>query len=142
MLRLGAGHRNAGYLDAGTEPLLHYYRAYFAHHLGQTETVRSHLTAAAIANPDYCFPARLDEIHILESAIRSNPADTYAPYYLGNIFYDRQRFADAIPMWERSVQLNPNFSTAWRNLGIAYFNIAKDSGKALAAYDAARKGGL
>jgi tetratricopeptide (TPR) repeat protein len=124
---------------SGTEPLLHYYRAYFCEKCGDQAQPKKHFAAASQAHPDYCFPSRLDEILILESAIRSNPDDAHAPYYLGNLFYDRQRFADAIAMWERSTQLNPNFSVAWRNLGIAYFNIANDPRKALAAYDAARK---
>ncbi|HEY1684628.1 MAG TPA: DUF5107 domain-containing protein [Tepidisphaeraceae bacterium] len=158
-------------------PLLHYYAAYFADHLGDQEQVQRHLSAAADANSNYCFPARLDEIPILEFAILSNASDAHAPYYLGNLFYDRKRFANAIPMWESSVGISPSTCTqgegrgggsslaalppcplslssssfivhrssfdqnsiAWRNLAIAYFNIANDSRKAMAAYDAARK---
>ena len=51
---------------------------------------------AAALPPDYCFPSRLEEIGILESAMRANPEDARAPYYLGNLLYDRRRHEEAI----------------------------------------------
>ncbi|MDR3458287.1 MAG: DUF5107 domain-containing protein [Verrucomicrobiae bacterium] len=87
--------------------------------------------------PDYCFPSRLEEIAVFESAIRANPQDARAPYYLGNLLYDRRRHAEAIALWEKSALLKPDFSIVWRNLGIGYFNIHKDAGRARAAYDRA-----
>jgi tetratricopeptide (TPR) repeat protein len=86
---------------------------------------------------DHCFPARLEEIAILESAARANPKDSFAPYYLGNLFYDRRRHDEAIVLWEKSANLNPKFSIVWRNLGIGYFNIRHQPAKARAAYDKA-----
>ena len=73
------------------------------------------------------------------SSLAANPADARAPYYLGDLFYDLRRYDEAIRLWERSTQLDPNFSIVWRNLGIAYFNIRKQTGKARAAYDLAIK---
>ncbi len=92
---------------------------------------------AADAVPDYCFPSRLEDIEILESAIASNPTDVRAPYYLGNLFYDRKRHEKAIEMWEYSAALAADFSIVWRNLGIAYFNVYGDKSKATAAFDRA-----
>ena len=89
--------------------------------------------------PDYCFPARLEEIAILEAAVRENPRDARAPYYLGNLLYDRRRHEEAIRLWEHSAKLDPGFSVVWRNLGIGYFNVRRRSAKAKAAYDAAGK---
>jgi lipopolysaccharide biosynthesis regulator YciM len=60
--------------------------------------------AAAALPPDYCFPSRLEEIAILESAMRANPKDAKAPYYLGNLFYDRRRHEEAIKLWEKSAR--------------------------------------
>jgi tetratricopeptide (TPR) repeat protein len=60
-----------------------------------------------------------------------------APYYLGNLLYDRRRHREAITLWERSAKLNPKFSIVWRNLGIGYFNISRQPAKARAAYDRA-----
>jgi tetratricopeptide (TPR) repeat protein len=79
----------------------------------------------------------LEEIAILESAMRANPQDARAPYYLGNLLYDRRRHEEAIGLWERAAQLDPGFSIAWRNLGIAYFNIRRKGARARQAYEKA-----
>ncbi len=65
--------------------------------------------------------------------------DARAPYYLGNLLYDRRRHDEAIRLWEKSARIDPNFSIVWRNLGIGYFNIFKKPAKARAAYDKAFK---
>ena len=70
--------------------------------------------------------------------MRANPRDARAPYYLGNLLYDRRRHAEAIQLWETSAQnLIRDFSIVWRNLGIGYFNISNNPAKARAAYDRA-----
>jgi tetratricopeptide (TPR) repeat protein len=88
-------------------------------------------TKAAAHEPDYCFPNRLEAILALESAQQANPTDSKAPYYLGNLWYDKRQYADAIACWEKSVDLNPGFPTVCRNLALAYFNKQKDTGRAL-----------
>jgi len=118
----------------GTAPLVSYYLAWLSGLLGNETTAASHAQEAAEACPDYCFPARLEEIAILENAIRLNPTDARAPYYLGNLFYDRRRHGEAIALWERAARLDPKFSIVWRNLGIGYFNIERQPAKARAAY--------
>lgn len=122
---------------SGTAPLVLYTLAWLAHRSGNTAAMRRQLRAAAKAAPDYCFPARLEEIHVLRFAIAANPRDARAPYYLGNLLYDRRRHREAIALWERSVQLDPGYSVAWRNLGIGAFNVLKQSAKARAAYERA-----
>lgn len=91
------------------------------------------------APPDYCFPSRLEELLLLEAAIRIKPADASAHYYLGNWHYDRRRHCEAIHHWEESARLNSGFPTVWRNLGIAYFNVARNRNKARAAFEQAWK---
>src|SRR6185503_9503455 len=102
----------------------------------QTATARAFQEAAACP-PDYCFPSRLEEIAILNTAMRVNSKDPRAPYYLGNLLYDRRRHREAIAMWERSAKLDGTFSVVWRNLGIAYFNFSKKPFLARKAYDKA-----
>lgn len=123
----------------GALPLVHYTLGWLEQKRGNTSAALKHFQKAAALPPDYCFPARLEEIAILEAAMRANPRDARAPYYLGNLFYDRRRHDEAIQLWERSARLNPNFSVVWRNLGIGYFNIRQQPGKARAAYDRAFK---
>jgi len=72
---------------------------------------------------DGCFPVRLEEIEILTVAQAAVPDDARAPYYLGNLYYDRRRYRDAIVAWQRARTLDPSFSTVHRNLGIAEANV-------------------
>ncbi|MFH1496267.1 MAG: DUF5107 domain-containing protein, partial [Verrucomicrobiota bacterium] len=122
---------------SGTAPLVDYYSGWLHCQLGDTKSAKPRLRTAAKASPDYCFPARLEEIAILEHAMKLNPDDARAPYYLGNLFYDRRRHRDAIALWETAARLDPDFSIVWRNLGIGYFNISGKPAKARLAYDRA-----
>ena len=119
---------------SGAGPLLEYHRAFLHAQRGAHGAARAAWRRAAKASPDYCFPARLEEIAVLEAALQANPADAHAAYYLGNLFYDRRRYAEAIACWERSAKRAPKFSVVWRNLGIAYFNVARSPAKAERAY--------
>ena len=123
----------------GAWPLVHYTLGWLQQKLGNPKAAMPQFRQAAKLPPDYCFPARLEEIAILESAIRANPADARAPYYLGNLLYDRRRHTEAIHQWEHSSALDGNLSIVWRNLGIGYFNILGQPAKARAAYDLAFK---
>ncbi|MEI7809249.1 MAG: tetratricopeptide repeat protein, partial [Verrucomicrobiota bacterium] len=123
----------------GADPLLHYTIDWLLERAGETEAANTSYRTASVLPPDYCFPARLEEIAILKSAMAANPADARAPYYLGNLFYDRRRHQEAIQLWEKSAKLDAGFSIVWRNLGIGYFNIHGQPAKARAAYDRAFK---
>jgi tetratricopeptide (TPR) repeat protein len=121
----------------GAAPLVHYTLGWLHEKIGDWKSARRFYRRAANQSSDYCFPSRLEEIAILQAAMRANPRDAKAPYYLGNLFYDRRRHEEAIQLWEKSAKLDANFSIVWRNLGIGYFNISKDSAKARAVYDRA-----
>jgi tetratricopeptide (TPR) repeat protein len=123
----------------GALPLVYYTLGWLEQKRDNNGAALKYFHTAASLPPDYCFPARLEEIAILEAAMRANPRDARAPYYLGNLLYDRRRHDEAIQLWERSARLNPNFSVVWRNLGIGYFNIRNQPAKARAAYDRAFK---
>ncbi|HEY8995506.1 MAG TPA: DUF5107 domain-containing protein, partial [Lacunisphaera sp.] len=121
----------------GTAPLIAYTAAWICHHLSDQAGVRRWLAVARKAPPDYCFPARLAEIHVLEFAIASDPRDARAPYYLGNLLYDRRRHREAIACWQKSTRLDPGNAIAWRNLGIGYFNVLGQPNQAARAYERA-----
>ncbi len=123
----------------GARPLVHYTLGWLEEKRGNQTAALKHFRHAGTLPPDYCFPSRLEEIAVLESAMRANPKDACAPYYLGNLLYDRRRHPEAIRLWERSAKLDGSFSIVWRNLGIGYFNISKQPAKARAAYDQACK---
>jgi len=123
----------------GTAPLVQYTLGWLHQESGDRQSALKCFKRAATLPPDYCFPSRLEEFAVLEAAIRANPTDPRAPYYLGNLLYDRRRHHEAIKFWERSARLDPRFSVVWRNLGIGYFNIHKSPARARAAYDRAFK---
>jgi tetratricopeptide (TPR) repeat protein len=121
----------------GALPLVHYTIGWLEQRRGEQKAALERFKGAAALAPDYCFPARLEEIAILQAGIQANPRDARAPYYLGNLLYDRRRHEEAIRLWERSAKLDPTFSVVWRNLGIGYFNVRRQPGRARTAYDRA-----
>ena len=116
-------------------PIAQYLLGYCDDRLGNRSVAVANWADAASASPDYCFPSRVEEIIVLQAALAGNPSDARARYYLGNLFYDKKRYEEAIREWEASVQIAPSFAIPWRNLGIAYFNVRKDADAALAAYE-------
>jgi len=123
----------------GAGPLVHYTLGWLHEKSGDSSAGKAARVAAKKALPDYCFPSRLEEIAVLESAIAADARDARAPYYLGNLLYDRRRHREAIARWEQAVRLEPGNAVAWRNLGIGYYNIIGSSAKARAAYEHAVK---
>ena len=121
----------------GALPLTYYTLGWLQKKVGNTKSATKHFRKAATLPADYCFPSRLEEIAILESAMRANPGDARAPYYLGNLLYDRRRHNEAIQLWEKSAALDQRFPIVLRNLGIGDFNIHRNARKARAAYERA-----
>jgi len=123
--------------QGATYPLVFYYLAWFAEKMQKGDLVLSYLEQAAAACADYCFPNRIEDIPVLTFALKRNPADAKAPYYLGNLWYDKRQYAEAIQLWELSAERDGTFATVFRNLGIAYFNKKHDADQALAAFEKA-----
>jgi tetratricopeptide (TPR) repeat protein len=122
----------------GVEPILLYLQADILDHLGRLTEGAAVRKLARRADPAYVFPSRLEELVLLTKAVQADPGDPHAPYYLGNLLYDRRRYSEAIMLWEQAVALDPTFPTAWRNLGIGYFNALHDSTLAIRAFNKAR----
>ena len=120
-------------------PLVPYTIAWFEARRGNNEAARTHARRGRASPPDYCFPARLEEIGVLETAERLDPTDPRAPYYLGNLLCDRRRYDEAIRAWRRSAAREPGFSIVQRNLGIAEYNVRRRPAAARAAYVRARR---
>ena len=130
------------YLDRARRqpyPMMLYLLGYCADKVGHQSDAVAYWADAAKASPDYCFPSRIEEMIVLQAALSQNRSDARAHYYLGNLFYDKRRYEEAIREWESSVELERSFSIPWRNLGIAYFNVLKNADKALSAYENAFK---
>ncbi len=123
--------------ELGSGPLVHYTLAWLLDRratAGDAVRAGTERARARAADPRWSFPARLEEIAVLEAAIAADATDPRAPYYLGNLLYDRRRYAEAVVRWERAAVLDPSLATVHRNLGIAYLNHAGRRGRARAAY--------
>jgi tetratricopeptide (TPR) repeat protein len=121
---------------AGTYPVVYYYLGYFYEQKGNTPEASRHFSRAAKMPTDYCFPFRLESIEVLNAAMKNNPSDARACYYLGNLLYDL-RPQEAIKLWEKSRSIDDSFSTVHRNLGWAYYRTQKNMRKAIDCYEKA-----
>ncbi len=109
---------NCSYVSA----TVHYAKAYNTLKMGDNESAKELFIVAQNSSTDYCFPNRLECVEMFESVIKNNSNDAKAPYYLGNLWYDKRQYNKAIEMWELSVKIDDEFPTALRNLSLAYFN--------------------
>lgn len=123
--------------EDGSVPTICYTLAFLSGESGRLEECDKWLAKAQASSPDFCFPSRLEEILILEFALRRNALDGRARYYLGNLLYDKRRYEEAIELWEAAVREHDALPTTWRNLGIAYYNVKNDLESAQTAFDAA-----
>ena len=122
---------------AGSSPLPLYYLGWLAGKEGDVEGSVKYYTEAEKLPADFCFPNKIEEIAIFQDAMRIGTGNPKPYYYLGNLWYDKQQYKEAINCWEQSVKLNSQFPTVYRNLALAYFNKERNPGKALAAMEQA-----
>ena len=132
LVEMGMTEKAVGLLNnAPANTLSKYVLAYIAQD-------KSLLAEAAKSSPDYFFPSRLEDYLALrwcdEAAAFKDASIAYA---LGNWCYDRKRHEDALAYWDRATRLAPAFPTAWRNLGVALWNVRRDGKGAQDAYIAA-----
>jgi tetratricopeptide (TPR) repeat protein len=111
-------------IASGPMPL--YYLGWYAHNAGLTDDAASLFLKASQQQADGCFPNKLEELLILQTALHYNAGDAVAAYALGNFWYDKKQYDQAIRCWEQSQQANGKFPTVYRNLSLAYYNKRKD----------------
>lgn len=120
----------------GNNPMFDYHLGYIADKNHQEEEALQHFKSAAEKSVDYIFPHRLGTIKVLKTALKYNPSDGKAYYYMGNILYEKQPEV-AIENWKRSVEKNPDLAVAFRNLGMGYYRHYKDIPTAISYYEKA-----
>ncbi len=139
-------HREAGeipvlFLRSGTtgtaDPRILYAAGFLEAERGDPAAAAAWFRQAETTSPGPVFPGRLEEIAILLTAARLNPAGARAHYYLGNLYYDRRRYDDAIAAWERCRDLDGEFAPVHRNLALAYFDRKGDTAGAVRSMERA-----
>ena len=76
-------------------------------------------------------PAR---VKALQDAAAQNPKDVQSRVQLGNIYFDGEKYPDAITWYEQALALNPNATNVSTDLGVAYY-YTNQPDKALAQFD-------
>jgi hypothetical protein len=119
---------------AKVSPLVYYYLGYFAGQMKQSDKAREYDLLAKKASPEYVFPFQMEMIAVLDDAMRVDPKDARAPYYMGNLLYDWQP-QQAQALWEKSAALGADFPVVYRNLAMVYTRQGNQREKAQAALE-------
>ncbi len=104
------------------EVMLYYFRAWCLLQLDRKEEAIDMVKRAEEKDPACCFPNQLEAIPALQSVISLGLNTPKAYYLLGNLWYDKRQYSEAVECWERSIQQDNTFPTVLRNLSLAYFN--------------------
>src|SRR5687767_8438682 len=109
--------------------------------LGSQQSSRS-AAPAAVAPVQTAAPQApvLDEARVqqLKATIEQDPGNAGAHAQLGNVYFDAQRFPDAITAYEQSLKINPNDPNVSTDLGVSYFYSNRPD-EALAQFDRSLK---
>jgi cytochrome c-type biogenesis protein CcmH/NrfG len=100
--------------------------------LGSQQTMTSNRPAAPVAQQTAAAPAAnppvsqalpLDEnrAQAMRTAAEQNPTDVKARVELGNMYFDAERYADAITWYEDALRINPADPNVSTDLGVAYY---------------------
>ncbi len=118
-------------------PMVSYFLAYYAFLKGDPAAASSYWREAARQPAARCFPNSLDSILALQAALRFNPKDARAAFYLGNLWCDKRQVREATACWETAARYEPSLPTPHRNLALVYFNKQQNPKKALRALERA-----
>lgn len=122
---------------SGAGPMLAYHRADLLAGLGDRDGAADAAKRARTADPRLCFPSRPEDALVLSRALGRDPSDGRAAALLGHWSYHHRRYADAVARWRLAVEHDPSDAVAWRNLGVAAFNVGGDASEAVACYERA-----
>lgn len=121
-------------------PMVYYALGYYNSRSGNEAAALEYYKRGEQANHNHCFPNRLEEVLILQDAMRVNAAGAAkAAYSLGNFWYAARQYNNAVACWETSAAIDPNFPTVWRNLSLAYYNKQNNVEKAVETLEKAFK---
>jgi tetratricopeptide (TPR) repeat protein len=120
-------------ISGSRNPMIYSYLAWYYYNMNNPEKIEHYLNVAGNMPTDYCFPFRIESIEVLDFAIKNNPNDGNAYYYLGNLLFEWQP-EKAKKAWQKATQISASNPIAFRNLGMAYHKEGNQAEEALSAY--------
>lgn len=111
-------------------PLCYYYLSWFAGKRNETSAALAYAEKGHALSHEYCFPHRIEDAIVLQYVLDILPHPK-CRYYLGNLWYDKKQYDDAIDCWKLAVDEKADFATVYRNLSLAMFNKRGDQEMAL-----------
>lgn len=146
-LQTARDYAESGFYKEGVEllkkypfktPMICYYKAYYLKETGASvQAVTECYKQGEYADSYCCFPNKLEDIGVLKDCLYMLSNASYAPYYLGSLYYDKKQYETAVHYWEISAQNKGDFPTVWRNLSLAYYNHMDRAEEARAAIEKA-----
>ncbi len=93
-------------------------------------------TQAPAATPGAQPAPKLDEARVqeLQNAVRQNAGDVPSRVQLGNLYFDAERFQDAVKWYDEALKLNPKNVDVSTDLGVAYYSLNQPD-RALAQFE-------
>jgi len=88
---------------------------------------------AAAAQPQ-AAPIDPARVKALQDAAAKDPKDLQSRVQLGNVFFDGEKYPEAITWYEQALALNPGDTNVSTDLGVAYY-YTNQPDKALAQFD-------
>ncbi|MEE3348054.1 MAG: tetratricopeptide repeat protein, partial [Nitrospinota bacterium] len=65
------------------------------------------------------------ELEDAQEAVRQNPNDADTHHTLGDIYYNLDRYQEAIASYKEVVRIDPNNAKAHHRLGVAYISVGQ-----------------
>ena len=89
------------------------------------------------AMPQAQAPRQLDqaEAQRLQTVAEKNPGDAQARVDLGNVYFDAERYPEAIAWYQQALKIHPNDADVSTDLGVCYY-YSNDSDRALQQFEA------
>jgi tetratricopeptide (TPR) repeat protein len=110
--------------DVPRSPMLWYTASYFRARQGLPGISSNFIPMEGV------FPSRLEELPVLEDAVRSREDDATARLLLGDLRFHFHQHAAACALWEESAKTDPSNPVPWRSLGMAAWRIEGDLARA------------
>ncbi|RPJ73011.1 MAG: tetratricopeptide repeat protein, partial [Acidobacteria bacterium] len=99
-------------------------------------TVATQPAAEPASTPQGQQPRPLDEsqAQALRTAAERNPSDAASRVQLGNLYFDAERFTEAVTWYEAALKVNPGDPNVTTDLGVAFYYL-NQADRALQQFD-------